>query len=363
MKEDKEGFQYPHIDDKKCINCGLCFKICPANQRDELNQIQQYWVAYNHNKTVEKNSSSGGIFPVIAKYFLDNNGYVCAAEMREGLFLEHKIISQSKDILKMQGSKYLQSDLKHCFEKIKILLQAAPVLFVGTPCQVAGLKNFLNGKDTNLYCIDLICHGVPSPGFFRRYIKEVYKSFSKEVTNIKFREKNNYEKDVYRLVFVCGEKVKRIYSTDDAYYSAFERGENLRESCYSCPFARSERIGDITLGDCADKDRHTSFGFSQVLSSVFVNTTKGAVIWEKISSDLIYEKANLACEIQLNKQLYAPVVRPEARNSFYSDFFVTSNQQFKKKYKSKLSFKKKLWRYIKSKIPLIVKARLRGYSK
>jgi len=364
MEEDEEGFKYPSIDDSVCIGCGQCIKFCPAVQKNKLNPIDEAIVTANPDKSRELYSSSGGMFPKIAELVLKQGGYVCGAKMMCDLSLRHIVTDQMSDVLEMQGSRYMQSDMGTCFREIKQLVESKKkVMFIGTPCQVAGLKQYINGHENELICVDLICHGVPSQDFFKKYIVQTYSTRWGKISNVKFREKTKYEKDVYRLVLSTARGTKRIYSTEDAYYSAFEKGQSLRESCYVCPYARPERIGDITLGDCANKEEHMSFGFSQVLSSVFINTYVGKMIWQQLKQELTFEKANLEKEILLNKQLHMPVKRPEIRNQIYKDFMNMDRNMFSHKYKVNITYKLRLERFLKRLLPLSVKAKLRGYKK
>lgn len=195
MKIDNKGFKYPIVDDEKCVNCGLCDKVCPYNNEYTKKEIYNKSVAYggwNNNDEIRKNSTSGGIFSAISKYVLDNNGLICGAIYDDNLKVIHEIVDNIENLKKINGSKYVQSDMKDNFKKIKKYLEDGKlVLFSGTPCQVSGLNSFLGKEYENLYTCDIVCHGVPSPKVFEKYKKELEKAKNSEIININFRDKES----------------------------------------------------------------------------------------------------------------------------------------------------------------------------
>ena len=155
MEYDREGFLYPTIDKEKCINCSLCKKICPVLNTKCNKSIDKCYVGFNKDKIERMTASSGSIFSLVANYFLDNNGIVIGAAFDNNNKLKHIAITQKDDLNRLKGSKYLQSDVSNIFKYIKENIRENKVLFVGTPCQVAGLKSFLKNDYNNLFCIDL----------------------------------------------------------------------------------------------------------------------------------------------------------------------------------------------------------------
>lgn len=172
-KVDDFGFEYPAIDSNKCIDCGLCQQVCAYQNIDEVNKPAEVFVAAAKDSDLKKKSASGGIFAIIAKKILRNNGIVYGAvlECVNGkVVIYHKGVESEKDLNLLQGSKYVQSDIRDCYKEIKKnLLAGKQVLFCGVPCQCAGLKGFLRKEYSNLYLVDIICHGVPSQQFFNDY--------------------------------------------------------------------------------------------------------------------------------------------------------------------------------------------------
>ena len=193
MDIDDDGFKYPIVDVGKCINCGLCEKACPYNNEYIKKNIYDKSIAYggwNNDDEIRKKSTSGGIFSAISKYILNNNGVVCGAIYNEKFEVVHEIIDNIDDLEKIYGSKYVQSDLKDNFRRIKKYLNDGRlVLFSGTPCQVSGLNSFLVKEYENLYTCDIVCHGVPSPKVFEKYKRELEEANNSEILNINFRDK------------------------------------------------------------------------------------------------------------------------------------------------------------------------------
>ena len=194
MIEDKEGFKYPKVDKQKCINCGLCEKVCPIKNkvlREENNKMPTVIAAWSKDNDIRLDSTSGGIFSELAKEIYKENGFVCGAIYNKEWLVEHYISNNINDIDQLRSSKYLQSDIKDNFKKIKELLeQENKVLICGSPCQIAGLYNFLHKKEyENLYTCDFICRGMNSPKIFRGYIKELEEKYHSEIKKIKFKNK------------------------------------------------------------------------------------------------------------------------------------------------------------------------------
>lgn len=169
-----EGFLFPVVDSEKCINCNLCAKVCPVNNIDTSNSKTPEAFAVQANDEIRLKSSSGGVFTVLASYIFKQGGYVCGAAFDDSGKICHQVIYQENDLRLLQGSKYVQSAIGNTYKEVKNLLCSGKlVLFTGTPCQVAGLKSFLGKNYDNLITADLICHGVPSPKVFQKYIAEL----------------------------------------------------------------------------------------------------------------------------------------------------------------------------------------------
>ena len=244
MKTDSKGFFYPKVNTDICIECGLCNKVCPFTIENQIKrQPFTAYAAWSINRDIHLSSSSGGAAYIFSKYIIEKGGvvYGCSAN---GLDIKHIRVDKIEDLHKLQGSKYVQSDIRGIFSQVKTdLKNSVSVLFIGTPCQVAGLKNYIKQIPDNLYLVDLICHGVPSLQMFQEHIADIAEG--RIIENISFREGNNY------VLSLKGNSWN--YSTvsywSDYFLRGFYDGIINRSSCYSCPFATSKRVSDITIGD------------------------------------------------------------------------------------------------------------------
>jgi len=296
MVSDVKGFQYPEVNLNLCINCNLCNKICPIlNDREKDDEILTSYAGYYINDNIRYDSSSGGIFSLIAEYVLKNDGIVFGAMFDSNYMVYHNYIESIDDLYKLRGSKYLQSRIESSFIDCKNFLNANRlVLFTGTECQISGLKSFLNKDYDNLITIDVLCHGVPSPKLWKKYLEYKKINISK---NINFRNKNTGWKN-YSLS-IEGEKNNKYYqyikSHDlDPYMSLFLNNICLRDSCYDCKFKKLKRSSDFTLGDAwgigsinsnLDDDKGTSI--------IITHTKKGEEILKIISKDLVLAKYDI----------------------------------------------------------------------
>lgn len=255
MQTDKEGFAYPVVDTKLCSDCGLCDKVCPVmNQQPEQAPIATY-AAINCDQAVREESSSGGIFTSLAENTINNGGVVFGAAFNDKWQVAHTYANAINDIKKFRGSKYVQSDIGGSYAMAeKFLKEGKEVLFSGTPCQIAGLKRFLRKEYKNLKTIDFVCHGVPSPWVWEKYLKEVCQANDiATISDIQFRNKaEGWKKSSLQITYTGNDGKERIFRetlNDNIFMKCFLNNLCLRPSCYHCP-ARSGKSGsDITLGD------------------------------------------------------------------------------------------------------------------
>lgn len=262
MSDNKEGFKYPSIDVSSCIDCDLCTKVCPAINMAKPAELSKVYVAQNSDVKTLQNSSSGGVFSAIAKHILDQKGVVYGAAMDyDNMEVRHVRIDNVENLHAIMGSKYVQSNLTGIFELVKKnLTNGIKVLFSGTPCQIAGLKNYLRKEDDNLLTVDLICHGVPSPGIFKTYIQEVLSNKGSmsnkrlKITNISFRDKKNgwngYGFSIHCKDIDTSETTYEFWNRyDNTFMRAFLDNLILRNSCADCPSKNFKSGADITIGD------------------------------------------------------------------------------------------------------------------
>ena len=320
MKADDEGFLYPFIDEAKCTNCGLCKKACPS-----LNKSETY---KNNGKTpdcfavmaddeIRLKSSSGGAFTLIADYILDKGGYVCGVVWDKNGKAIHKITNDKKEYEKMRKSKYVQSDPLNVYSEIKKHLKENKlVLFTGTPCQVAALNVFLGKNYDNLYTVDLICHGVPSPKVWKQYLKETIGN--EEFVNADFRDKNAGW-TVYTTTTTTTTTLYNYPASYDSYLNAFLKNMCLRPSCGTCPFTSTQRESDITIGDFwaierFDKKLNDKKGTSVIL----LNNEKGKNLFNNIKNKMpVCTKVPLEYAYYYNVTLYRTLPQHTNRQAFF----------------------------------------------
>lgn len=282
----------------------------------------EVYAAYSKNENLLMKSSSGALFGVIAKLFLKNGGLVFGAAFDDNFNLKHIGISDEKELYKLLGSKYVQSKLGETYRMIRKILQNdnKKILFVGTPCQVAGLKSFLGKDYDNLFTIDIICHGVPSQKMFKQYLAWQKKKLKADITEFDFRCKTQSGWGMFgRIGLSSGKKInfKSIY---DPYIGNFLQCNTYREACYECKFSCKDRVGDITLGDYwGILKEHPDFYSSKGVSCVLVNTDKGSLIWNECCSELIFTESSFDKVARHNVNLLRPSIRPERRESIYQD--------------------------------------------
>ena len=309
MQSDKYGFLYPCVDKSICIECGACERVCPfpASAHD-LNIPQTAYAAWLKDKEICVASSSGGAAYAICSKVLRNGGvvYGCTAD---GIDVCHIRVEKIEDLKKLQGSKYVQSDVRELFSEVRHDLKNwSPVVFIGTPCQVAGLKKFLKNIPDNLLLVDLICHGTPSLQMLKDHI--AYVAPNKCIDNISFREGNS------QFILSLSQKKEKIWRADvwseplkDMYYRAFMDGISYRPSCHVCTFARAERASDITIGDFWGLGEIDSSGNKahSGISLILPATAKGLDFTKGLAEDMELIERTVAEAVDGNNQLRHPV--------------------------------------------------------
>ncbi|MCD8335810.1 MAG: Coenzyme F420 hydrogenase/dehydrogenase, beta subunit C-terminal domain, partial [Lachnospiraceae bacterium] len=322
MQPNTEGFLYPLIDKDKCIHCGLCLKKCAQNEKYASSITPTEFNAFKNKNNAELfRSASGGVSDVAAKVVLMNGGVVFGAAYTDELEVKHIGISEDSDRPKLQSSKYVQSDTGDCYTQAKSYLETGRwVLFTGTPCQIDGLYHFLGKDYENLYTIDIICHGVPSPLFFKKYVEYMGKKMNGKLIEYNFRSK---EKRGWGTQYLARTKTKtktktRILSLDK-YGRHFMAGDCYRECCYQCQYADiHKRPGNLTIGDFWGVNKtHPEMSSELGVSSVVVNNGRGLQLIEIMRdyADIIPITKSDVLEKQGN--LTRATKRPESRDTFY----------------------------------------------
>lgn len=316
MLRDEEGFLYPFVDEKKCIECGLCRKVCSFLKKDYSRPLEAYdipivFAAKHKQDNVRMSSTSGGAFTVISDEFLSKGGVICGAVFdQESQKVKHILAYNHEERNKMRGSKYVQSELGNIFFEIKDLLDKdTKVLFTGTPCQTAGLLSFLGKDYKNLLLVDIFCHSVPSPLIFQNAID------GEDVKGICFRNKQKGWRDSYEfsITRLSGKEVNTTYLT------MFFKGLINRPSCYSCRFTNVKRTSDLTIGDYWNINRvDKSFEDNLGVSCILVNSPKGKEFFNKIRNQLCCFETELSPSLQ--ECLQRPVTETRSRNIFWKNY-------------------------------------------
>ena len=308
LVENDRGFLVPKVDEKKCINCGLCKKICPEiTEKIDLNKVNKAYAAIIKDTEQHKKSTSGGIFYILAKKILQEGGVVFGAVWTNVDEVSHIAVEKVHDLIKLSQSKYVQSNTKNTFiETQKCLQENKKVLYSGTACQIAGLKNYLGKDYQNLYTVEIACHGVPSQGVFKKYIKWRENQVNSKMVEYSFRNRDKHpggEHYKAKAKFING-KTKYYSIYKDPYYSAFLNGITLRETCYECKYKNEDRISDFTLGDFWGIEKEKKkFPAYYGCSAVLINTEKAEKLFEKVKNEIICEQVDKNAIYSHNKSL------------------------------------------------------------
>lgn len=330
---DQTGKEIPNINKDKCIDCGLCKEVCP-----ELNSVNRncakYSIAAVQKERGDRLSSSGGVATALAEKIIDKGGVVIGCASLEGK-VQHVIAQNSSELKALKGSKYVYSRNGKTYKEIKEILESKKiVLYVGTPCQVAGLKNFLRKDYVNLFTVDLICHGVPPFKYLSEHIESKVKN--KKWDRVTFRG----IRDFYLSVYDNDKIVYSRKSKEDLYFSAFLDGLTYRENCYTCQYANPERVGDITLGDFWGLNRNSLQVKMQGRISVCLpNSEKGEKLLLECEDILFMEKRPFN-EAVNEKQ--GNLIRPSKRHEDRDEFLTLYRQYGFDKAVSKTSLGKQV---------------------
>lgn len=345
MELDDEGFWYPVADKSKCINCGVCEKRCPIlNDMISTNQPKAY-ACYNLDEQIRKESSSGGVFTLLASKSIDKGGVVYGAAFNYNFKVEHIKVTTKEELSKLRGSKYVQSRIGSTYKEVRELLENHKlVYFSGTPCQIDGLLGFLKKDYDNLICQDIVCHGVPSPKVWKHYLKQF--NLEKDA-RILFRDKSSGW-DSYSFTIEQVNRFTQLSSQND-YMKVFLKDLCLRPSCYNCHSKSLHRNSDITLADFwGIKEVCPALYDNKGTSLVFINSKKGQELFEKIISDIKYQEVDINKAVKYNSSAYKSVNIPKKRKEYLKGVFSSNFNKFSKKY-TKVS-KKEYLKFIARKI-------------
>lgn len=328
MRLSDDGFLFPSVNSDRCIKCGLCQKYCPIINFPAKKQspIQAVAAFSNHEKT-RLESSSGGIFSELARYFIKNNGVVFGAAFDKDFNLVHTCADKEDQLFALTGSKYIQSHINDAYiSAINAAKQNRPVLFCGTPCQVAALNNLFHekGVNTNKLCLcDVICHGVASESVFKKYLAFLSIDKKSSISQFRFRNKRlGWENFGSYAIYNDNSEYFEMHR-NDVFMIGYLKNLFLRESCYACQFARIPRQSDITMGDFwgINKKLYDARG----VSAIIINTANGKQVFEKL--DITKYPVELDTVTPFNLRLINGTMKvPTERNNFFSDLRVVDFQ-------------------------------------
>lgn len=352
------GFRYPQIDKDTCINCGLCEKVCPIDKVLTAPQKQKVYATVHRDSTVLAKSTSGGAFTALADAIFAQDGVVYGAAMLDGMQVKHIRAENKSSLAYLRSSKYIQSDTGTTYQDVELdLNQGKTVLYSGTPCQIDGLKCFLGKKYEKLYTADIVCHGVGAQAYFDKYME-----FAKErygiIKALRFRSKEYAGWSCGGGVVVVGtskdEKKIPYRDFDNYYYSYFLSGDIYRNSCYSCKYANTKRVGDFSLGDYWGVEAlNLPIRTENGCSLLIVNNERAEKLLESID-DLDKVQTTIEQAARFNKQLNEPSRLPGSRQKRIKEFESMSGPQIQRTY---LKTHKKT--VVKGRLKAIIPIRLR----
>lgn len=360
ITEDAEGFAYPVIDHDICLDCGICDKICPIINAKKNPQNEYVKACYSKDVIIRNDASSGGIFELLARKVIADGGVVFGAAFDENLTLKHTYVNNLQDLKRLCKSKYVQSDTKGIFIKVKELISDnIKVMFVGTPCQISALNNYLGDLSDQLLTVDFICHGVPSDRMFKSYVETEEKKHRGKMTDFSFRIKDGKVKHVHGYSYVIERNRRQQTYTgmffDNPYYLGFKKYLFLRPSCYSCIYCTPERVSDITLADFwGIEDYLPDVDFNKGVSMILVNSEKGQTYLSAIGDDIDSYEFGIDIAIQNNQCLSVPTKLPPNREKLMQDYQSMSFDDFAERH---IISKKRMVYKIFYMLPLFIRKR------
>lgn len=331
MERDKEGFSYPAVDLTRCIHCGRCTAACPALTQRQSGPMPAVYAAWTKDDAIRRDSTSGGVFTVLASYVLEDGGVVFGAALDGKQHLRHVACFRKEDLWRLRGAKYVQSDLGDTYREVKRWLETRPVLFSGTPCQVDGLYRYLGDRPEGLTTCDLVCHGVPSPGVWEDMVRSLEAQKHKSLQTVRFRNKVTGWKDSHFTAVYSDGTVDSapLYHTE--YGRAFGRSLFLRPCCHHCPYTSMTRPGDFTLGDFWGlRPDELPEQQEKGVSLLMVNTAHASHLFDQLALGRKAFPPERA--IAGNPRLASPTVQPQGRSAFFAAYALEPFEDVRRKF-------------------------------
>lgn len=323
-----QGFWYPTIDDALCIHCNRCKINCPANTQKKYEKSNVVLAMWNKDTDERLQATSGGVFCPLAESVLNENGVVYGAGFDEKNHVCHQRIDSVAELGRLRGSKYIQSNTAEIYNRVlKDLKNGYKVLFSGTPCQVSALRTFLGKEYSSLICVDIVCHGVPSPKVFEDYLKNLSQEYGSDPVSINFRyKKPGWSVFSMKIDFANGASYEAS-KFKDPFLNLFLAGKGkgdliLRPSCFECRFTSPERAGDLTIGDfwgikALDKSQADQ---EKGVNIVIVNSPKGEKLLHSIENRMSTRKKGWEDAFVSNQSFIRPWKKPELYDAFWKSY-------------------------------------------
>lgn len=346
MKRDACGFDFPWVDESQCIQCRACQEACPQMQK--ISCVNDTALVYagqlRHEDGALQNSTSGGIAYALSEHFIRRGGVVFGAAYDEDMRVAHIAVNKMEDLPRLQGSKYVQSYIGTSYRQVEeALKRGKEVLFIGVPCQIAGLYQFLKEKASpGLMVCDLLCGGGTSPGLFQHYIKQLEEYYRTSICDYKFRDKR-YGYGLYSCSKTDPDKKNCFVRGSKAGYVRTMGAGYIRESCFNCRYASVKRIGDISLGDFWDVSEHME-GYEKGISLIFANSEKGKALLEELGKDSLWLEPHTEEEARASQghALKHGREKPLNYDAFFRDAFTKPWAEVYRKYLRSASWKMEL---------------------
>ncbi len=335
MVEDEKGFKYPRVDNEKCINCGLCEKVCPIINNKQISNEPKAYACVNKDENIRMQSTSGGIFTLLASAIINKGGVVFGACFDKNFGVHHTYSETIEDLTKFRSSKYLQSDIGLSYKKAKEFLnEGRYVLFTGTPCQIEAFKSFLGKEYDKLYLQDIICHGVPSPLVWRKYKEYRENKVNSKLSEMSFRSKKDEGWRHYHVnMKFDNNSCYNVNRDNDPYIKAFLKHLSLRESCTDCKFKKNNRLSDITLADFWGINHIApEMNDNKGISLVIVNSQKGQELMKDISEMMVSKEVDFENAISRNPSFNTSSKKNEKSHLFFEKLGEVDFEELVKEY-------------------------------
>lgn len=332
LTADEEGFLYPKVDESKCIKCHLCSSVCPLLHKPAPHELLAVYGAKNKDDSVRYTSSSGGMFTLFAEDTLRRGGIALGAALDENFDVRHVFVENSGELAKLRGSKYVQSIMGTTYSRVRSYLKEGRlVLFSGTPCQVAGLKGFLAQPYENLLTVDVVCHGVPSPKVYHKFLNEIASEAGEPVTEVRFRDKEKGWKGGETL-FLTAHKRFGAPKRRETYMRLFLGNVITRPSCASCAFNNKRGLSDITIADYWGVDKQfPEFDDDKGVTLVMVNTKAGKELLGRVKEGAVFINTTFEQGARFNQAVAKSLIPNSGREYLFKNLDRYTLREFEAK--------------------------------